>query len=335
VSAGQALATVDPTALQAQMDQAQATLDSDEARLSSDQSSKSATSAQITADESAVTAAEASVTSAQDSLADATLTSTIAGTVASLGLTVGQQVSGSASGSSGNSGASGSSGSAGASSFAGLGGSSSSAAASSSSSSGSSSSQVVVVGTGSYVVNASVDDTEVGELADGEQATITPEGSTTEVYGQVTSVGIMATQSSGVASFPVAIDVTGSPSGLYAGSTADILITVKDLQNVLVVPTLAIRFVGGNTAVVVDENGKQVTRSVTLGTASGGNTQIVSGLQAGEKVVERIVSSTTRTGFSGTTGRTGFGGGGLGGGGFGGGGLGGGGFGGGGFGGGG
>jgi multidrug efflux pump subunit AcrA (membrane-fusion protein) len=104
------------------------------------------------------------------------------------------------------------------------------------------------------------------------------------------------------------------------------LITVKELQNVLVVPTAAIQFVGGSTAVVVDEGGQQVTRAVTLGTASGGNTQVVNGLQAGDKVVERIISARTGTGASNGVGRGGFGGGGFGGGGFGGGGFGGGGF---------
>jgi multidrug efflux pump subunit AcrA (membrane-fusion protein) len=182
------------------------------------------------------------------------------------------------------------------------------------------------VGTGSYIVNGSVDDTEIGEIQTGDQATITPEGATTAVYGQVASVGIMASQSSGVASFPVVIDVTGSPSGLYPGATANVLITVKELQNVLVVPTAAIQFVGGSTAVVVDEGGQQVTRAVTLGTASGGNTQVVNGLQAGDKVVERIISARTGTGASNGVGRGGFGGGGFGGGGFGGGGFGGGGF---------
>jgi membrane fusion protein, macrolide-specific efflux system len=90
VTAGQALATVDPTALSAQVDEAQATLDSDNAKLSADQSSTSTSSAQVTADESAVTAAQASLSAAQESLSDATLTSTITGTVAALDLTVGQ-----------------------------------------------------------------------------------------------------------------------------------------------------------------------------------------------------------------------------------------------------
>ena len=61
----------------------------------------------------------------------------------------------------------------------------------SSSSSGTSSSptaQIVVISTNSYLVNASVDDTEVGQIKTGDQAVITPNGSTAEVYGTVSSV---------------------------------------------------------------------------------------------------------------------------------------------------
>jgi multidrug efflux pump subunit AcrA (membrane-fusion protein) len=171
-----------------------------------------------------------------------------------------------------------------------------------------------------------VDDTEVGELAVGDQAVITPEGASAPVYGQVASVGIMASQSSGVASFPVVIDVTGTQSGLYPGATANVSIVVKELQNVLEVPTAAIRFTNGNTSVVVDQNGNQVTRQVSLGTASGGYTQVTSGLNAGDRVVVPVVSSSGRgvNGSTGRFGRGGFGSGGFGGGGFGGGGFGGG-----------
>ncbi len=326
VSAGQTLATIDPSALTAQVDEAQATLDSDEAKLSSDQSSSSATSAQITADEAAVTASQSAFSAAQQSLSDATLTSPISGTVAAVNLNVGQEISGSGSGSNGSSSPGSSSGSAGsgggnsnssANSFGGTGSGSNGSNSSSAGSNSSSSSQVVVVGTGSYVVDASVDDTEIGELRAGDQAVITPQGAAAPAYGQVASVGIMASQSSGVASFPVVIDVTGAPSGLYPGATANVSIIVKELQNVLEVPTAAIRFTNGNTSVVVDQNGNQVTRPVTLGTASGGYTQVMSGLNAGDRVVVPVVTSSGR-GVSGSTGR--FGRGGFGGGGFGGGG---------------
>ena len=59
----------------------------------------------------------------------------------------------------------------------------SSASAASSSASSSSSGQVVVVSTGSYVVNSTVSSSSVSQIQVGDQATITPSGATTPVYG--------------------------------------------------------------------------------------------------------------------------------------------------------
>ncbi|HTI26093.1 MAG TPA: biotin/lipoyl-binding protein, partial [Kutzneria sp.] len=93
VTVGQALATVNSAALAANVAEAQATVSTDQARLSSDQTA-GASSAQIAADQAAVTAAQNSLANAQNALGEATLTSPIDGTVASVNLTVGQQVSG-------------------------------------------------------------------------------------------------------------------------------------------------------------------------------------------------------------------------------------------------
>jgi multidrug efflux pump subunit AcrA (membrane-fusion protein) len=308
VTDGQVLATVGTTALQSDVDAAQAQLESAQDRLASDETSDAA-AAQVDSDEAAVTSAESSLTSAETSLSDASLTSTIAGTVASVSLTVGQQVSGS--GGSGGAGA---------------------AAADTSSSTG----QVIVVGTNSYLVNTTVDDTEIGEITQGDQATITPTGSATVDYGTVASIGLIATESSDVATFPVVIDVTGVPTGLYAGATSDVAIIVKQLNNVVEVPTAAITYTTGGQATVTEVvHGQHVTKNVTVGQAALGETQIVSGVVSGDKVLERVITFTGVRGGgggagifggSGGTGRvfTPGGGGGFGGGGFGGGAVGGG-----------
>ena len=310
VTTGQVLATVGTTALQADLDSAQAQLTSAEARLSSDQSSGAST-AQIDSDQAAVTSAESSLTSAQTDLSDASLTSTISGTVASVSLTVGQQVTASGGGSSSPSGSAGSSSPTGSTGTSGPSSSASSAASSAASSSSSSSStaQVQVIGTNSYIVNTTVDDTEIGQIAVGDQATITPTGSTTPAYGTVASIGLIATESSNVATFPVVIDVTGTPSGLYAGSTADVAIIVKQLNNVVEVPTAAINYSsGGQTTVTQVKAGKDVTTSVTLGQAASGETQITGGVTSGDQVVERVVKFTGVPGGSRTGGLGGFGG---------------------------
>lgn len=257
VTAGQTLATVAPTALQATADAAQASLTSAQASLASDQADGASTS-QILSDEAAVTSAQSQLTSAQASLADATLTSTIAGTVASVDLTVGQQVAGSGSGAD----------------------------------TGSSSSQVVVISTDSFIVNTTVDDTQVGKIAVGDQAVITPTNATTKVYGTVGSVGQIASGSSGVASFPVVIDVTGTPGGLHAGASANVSIIIEQLNDVVEVSTTAISYDNGKATVTVTKDGRHVPTAITTGQTSNGDTQVTSGLEAGEKVVEKVVTFT-------------------------------------------
>lgn len=71
----------------------------------------------------------------------------------------------------------------------------------------------MVLSTNSYVVNASVDDTQIGEVKTGLQDQVVPNGATAPVYGTVTSVDMVAAQSSGAASYPLVVTVTGSPPG--------------------------------------------------------------------------------------------------------------------------
>ena len=94
VTAGEVLATVDTTALTEEVNTAQAQLTSAEDRLSSDEAATSPSQSTIDSDEASVTSAESSLSTAQTNLDDASLTSTIAGTVASVNLTAGQLVTG-------------------------------------------------------------------------------------------------------------------------------------------------------------------------------------------------------------------------------------------------
>jgi multidrug efflux pump subunit AcrA (membrane-fusion protein) len=322
VVAGQVLATVDPADAQAAVDSAQASLDAANATLSATSSSDAV---QYAAAQAQVATATSKLSSAQKSLAAAKLTSPIAGTVAAVNVSTGDVVSGS--GTSGGSSGSGG-GSSNASAFGGTGNAGSAGASATSSGS---SEQITVISTDSWLVNATVGSTDLPQLKSGLQAEITPTGSTSTVFGVVQSVGIVASSSSsGSAEFPVAITVTGSPTGLYAGGSANVSIIVKQLQNVLSVPTAAVRTVNGKTVVYVRSGGSRTTKTVTVGSTFGATTQITAGLQAGEQVEVTTTADRARTGTgnrrSGGFGGTGFGGGGFGGGGFGGGGFGGGGF---------
>jgi multidrug efflux pump subunit AcrA (membrane-fusion protein) len=304
VSAGTVLATIDTATLTANLAQAQATLATAQAKVAADNADSSTTSTQLAADTAAATSAQGQVTSAQQAMSAATLTSPIAGVVAEVNLTVGQQVGGSSSGSGSGTGGSGS-GTGG--SGGGTGGSGSGAGGSgsggSNSSGSSSTDQFLVIDTTSWVVNATVDSTGVGLIANGDQAQIVPGSSPSVVYGTISSVGVMATTSSGVATFPVVIAITGNPPGLHAGDTATVSLIYKQLSDVLTVPTAAVHTVNGQRVVYLVSGGKQVSHPVQVGLSSGGSTQITSGLNEGDQV-EVAIPSTSNGGAGSSASRS-------------------------------
>jgi macrolide-specific efflux system membrane fusion protein len=330
VKKNQTLATVDSASAEAAVAQAKATVANDQAKVDADETG-TATDTQTAADKAALTAAENQLTSAEKQLSEATMTSPINGVVASVDLTVGQSLAGSSSGS-GSSGSSGSGGSGGGGSGAGgaAGGGGSNGATSASSSSTSTTPQILVISTDSWVVNATVDATSVGLLKMGNQAQLTVTGATQPVYGTIASIGLVSSSSSGTASYPVVIAVTGSPAGLHDGANATGTLIYKQLTNVLTVPTAAIHRDTSGSYVEKVVNGKSTRTTVGVGVASGGQIQITSGLQAGDKIAVPQLptggggAGGTNGGTTGGRGGGGFGGGGFGGGGFGGGGFGGG-----------
>ncbi len=194
--------------------------------------------------------------------------------------------------------------------------------------------------TSAWVVDVTVSDAQIGLLAVGQQATITPSTSSTPLFGSLTSITQVATVTSGVATFPAVVSITpnqvsasGKVSpvrGLFAGVTANVTVVTKTVPNALTVPTSAIHTIGARSFVFVPSGKGEKRVVVTLGASGGGLTQVTSGLKAGQSVVIANRSAALPTLATGTRafGKRAFGGGGgLGGGAFGGGGgLGGGGF---------
>ena len=273
VRRGQVLGTIDSATLAASLAEAEATLASAQARLDSDES-QGADDTQLTADQAAVDAARSQLDSARTAMAGVTLRSPIDGVVASVGVAVGDQVTGSSGGGGGND----------------------------NSSDGSSSADFLVIGTTSWEVTASVDDTQVSLLKKGNQAEITTDGGQ-RVYGTITSVGLIASSSSGTATFPVTVKVTGSPSGLHAGATATVALVYKQLTNVLTVPSLAVRADKSGSYVLRVTKGHRVRTSVTTGLSSGGMTQIVKGLAEGDEVAVEIPQLSGGSGNRGGNGK--------------------------------
>ncbi|HEU5000665.1 MAG TPA: biotin/lipoyl-binding protein [Lapillicoccus sp.] len=300
VTAGQTLASIDPTSLQAAVTLAEQQLTAAQAQLTA--ATSAASSSQIASANAQVTSAQSKLTAAQEALGQASLTSSIAGTVAAVNVSVGDSVTAGSSSSGSSTGTTSGSGSGGGGGSGGTG----STGSGSTSASSASSAQVVVIATSSWVVNATVGASDLAKLKNGLQASITPSGATQPIFGTVSTVGVIGTTSGGTSTFPVTIAVTGSPAGVYAGTTAAVVITVKQVPDVLTVPTAAIHEENGQTVVYQMKDGTQVSTPVTVGTVYGTTTQITKGLTAGDEVVVTTRAARLPTGnATGGTGGTG------------------------------
>ena len=252
VQSGQALANLDTAPLSEVVDQAQASLSAQQAKLANDQTAN-AISAQITADEATITAAQDALITAQTNLGAATLTTPNAGVVSAINVSSGSSV-----------------------------GTSQSAAAAANPA-------FTIQSSNSWVVDAGVADVDISQVQLGEQVSIVPQGTTDIGYGTVSSVGLVASTAGGVATFPVTINVTGNPTGFYSGVPAEVTITTKVVSNVIVIPVLAIY--GGTTSPyvrMISGSGPVKKVPISLGTPSGANISVTSGLQIGDKIEERV-----------------------------------------------
>lgn len=145
---------------------------------------------------------------------------------------------------------------------------------------------IVVNGPGANQVTTAVNDTQAGRIKPGQQATVTPDGSSTPIAGQVTSIGLLSsTTSSGSPSYPVTISLPSSAQQLFPGATAAVSIITSTANAAVTVPTSALHLAGANAAVTVLVNGQPEPRRITVGVIGPSVTEVQSGLAAGDQVV--------------------------------------------------
>jgi multidrug efflux pump subunit AcrA (membrane-fusion protein) len=119
----------------------------------------------------------------------------------------------------------------------------------------------------------------------------------------------MATTSSNVTTYPVNVTVTGQAQELLPGMTANLTIVTARAQNVTVVPTAAVQTTSfGSYVVTLNSHNQSVRTPVQTGLSDLTNTQILSGLTPGQRIILPKVSGVASAGGA-TGGRGGFGGG--------------------------
>jgi hypothetical protein len=152
---------------------------------------------------------------------------------------------------------------------------------------------------GSFEVTGSISDAQIGQVVIGQAARITPAGASEALNGRVTSVGEVATVTSGVATFPVTVTIDGVNPALRAGTSASIEIIVNQVSQVLTVPTSAVHTAGSASTVQVLAGGNSETRVVQVGASDAQRTQILSGINPGDQVIIATITRSIPTTGSG------------------------------------
>lgn len=267
VKAGAIIATLDATSLEAARSAAASALTAARAQLD-EAVERDADDVQIAAAQSGVVAAEAALEQAGAAVDGAVLRSTIGGTITDVGIHVGDVVAGRGSAVPATST-----------------GTSTGTTTGTTTGTGAESGVVTVMSSQQFVVEATVSSADVEQLRRGQQAEITVTGIQDTVYGTVESIGLVAgASSSGGAVFPVTIEVTGKRDDLYAGTSADASIIVKQTEGVLTVTSRALRTEDGKTYADKVVDGEAVRTEVEVGQVYGMSTEVLGGLAEGDVV---------------------------------------------------
>lgn len=153
----------------------------------------------------------------------------------------------------------------------------------------------------SYDVTGTVSDSQINLVAVGQQAEITPAGSSQALLGKITAIAPAATVSSGVATFAVTVGVTDTSNSIKPGISATVSVVVNQVVHVLTVPTSAVHTTAAGSTVLILVNRKPQSVSVQTGASDPTRIEIVSGLQLNQVVVIAIVTSSVPSSGAGTS----------------------------------
>ena len=153
-------------------------------------------------------------------------------------------------------------------------------------------------------ISLSIDETDIPRIQIGQPVILDLDAfPDAQVNGVVREIAPAATTMQGVVNYQVVIEVVPGNLAVKPGMTANANVQVARKENVLLVPTRAIRAQGSKRVVSVLENGEPKDVFVTLGLSNDQFTEILDGLAPGAQVLTTAVSTNAPRfgGFGGNT----------------------------------
>lgn len=135
-------------------------------------------------------------------------------------------------------------------------------------------------------VLAEVPEVDIGQISVGQTVEIQADALPDQVFqGRVKLVAPEAVVQQNVTSFQVRVEILTGQDALLSGMNVDLTFVGDSLDSALVIPTVAIVTKDGQSGVLVpDERDRPEFVPVTLGSGIGDQTQVLDGLDSGDRV---------------------------------------------------
>jgi macrolide-specific efflux system membrane fusion protein len=153
-------------------------------------------------------------------------------------------------------------------------------------------------------VKAQVDETDIAQIKLKQKAKITLDAYPEEtIEAQVDQIAFDAKTVNNVTTYIVDVLPDVAPAYMRSGMTANVTFNVQSKDDILVVPTEAIKNIEGRSLVMIpnpkDAKEKPLEREVQVGLTDGKKTEITSGLNAGDIIlVQEFKVSDKKSGSS-------------------------------------
>lgn len=152
-------------------------------------------------------------------------------------------------------------------------------------------------------INVPADEADIASVKVDQSVNITlPAYPDKKFSGTVTKVSTIGKTQNNVTTFEVTVTAANTDSLMKAGMSANVSIIIAQKQNVLTVPSEALRGSGNQKWVMLPPaagSSQTGRREVQIGLDDGSNAEVLSGLQAGEQIIVGVRAASVQQNSSG------------------------------------
>ncbi len=150
---------------------------------------------------------------------------------------------------------------------------------------------------GKPIIQVSISEVDAVKVKEGQSVTVTFDALPGKTFaGEVLGVNTNGQVSNGVTTYPATTQLDLPDDSILPNMSATANIITNVLNNAILVPSGAIQLSNGQSTVRIVKNGTITTVPVEVGESNDTDTQILSGVSAGDRVVVGIISGQTSTG---------------------------------------